>query len=78
VDGNDFLEWQRGESPNFGSLADLTDWEEHFGTSAAASSAATGAVPEPQALVLLALGFAGLMRSRRGSYSRESPRRRLF
>jgi hypothetical protein len=68
-DGNDFLMWQRGESPNFGSPADLADWEGHFGTIWDASSAATGAVPEPSTAILLAFWFAGLMTSRRGRWS---------
>ena len=32
VDGNDFLAWQRGESPNPLSPTDLTVWQENFGT----------------------------------------------
>jgi hypothetical protein len=30
VDGADFLKWQRGESPNLGSAADLAEWRRHF------------------------------------------------
>jgi hypothetical protein len=31
VDGADFLDWQRGESPNSGSASDLSDWQANFG-----------------------------------------------
>ena len=44
VDGADFLSWQRG----FGSTyvaADLTDWEDNFGTSTPPVAAATAAAP---------------------------------
>jgi hypothetical protein len=67
VDGNDFLWWQRGELSDPPSASDLTIWEENFGAVGAASSAATSAVPEPSTVVLLALGFVGLLASRRGS-----------
>lgn len=65
VDGNDFLFWQRGESPNSGSPSDLLDWENNFGTTGAAANAATAAVPEPSTALLLALGFVGMITSRR-------------
>jgi T5SS/PEP-CTERM-associated repeat protein len=32
VDGNDFLVWQRGDSPNQGNAADLVAWRVNFGT----------------------------------------------
>lgn len=32
VDGNDFLIWQRGESPNSGSAEDLAEWQANYGT----------------------------------------------
>jgi hypothetical protein len=71
VDGNDFLAWQRGNSPNGTpggpvSAADLLDWQNNYGPGPL--SAAT-AVPEPSALALL-VGLVGLgcarSRSRRG------------
>ncbi len=67
VDGKDFLKWQRGESPNPGSPSDLLDWENNFGTTEAASSTATGDVPEPSTSLLLALGFISFMTSHRRS-----------
>lgn len=67
VDGQDFLKWQRGESPNPGSPSDLLDWENNFGTTGAAESAGTAAVPEPPTALLLALGFIGVMTSYRRS-----------
>lgn len=45
VDGTDFLKWQRGESLNRLSAADLADWKAHFGQTAGIP--ASGAVPEP-------------------------------
>ncbi|TWU22571.1 PEP-CTERM sorting domain-containing protein [Bythopirellula polymerisocia] len=59
VDGNDFLSWQRGNSPNgvpgvSVSAADLAEWQ---GAYAPLTAAAT-AVPEPGSLLLL-LGMAG-------------------
>lgn len=45
VDGNDFLVWQRGGSPNHGNVADLVAWRVNFGSSGVAK--ASVAVPEP-------------------------------
>jgi len=64
VDGFDFLEWQRGESPNPFSPSDLTAWEENYGTVAPLSGIAA-AVPEPASMALLALGGLTLLRLRR-------------
>jgi hypothetical protein len=44
VDGNDFLKWQRGESPAPLSTGDLTAWRTHFGVEQSASVAAAAAV----------------------------------
>jgi hypothetical protein len=60
VDGRDFLEWQRGNSPNPLSSGDLSDWQNNYG---AGSLAATTAVPEPSCLSLL-LPVALLLRIR--------------
>jgi hypothetical protein len=54
VDGRDFLEWQRGNSPNPLSASDLSDWQTNYGFG---TLAATTAVPEPSCLALLLLGL---------------------
>ncbi|MCH8840927.1 MAG: hypothetical protein IH831_09710, partial [Planctomycetes bacterium] len=58
VDGFDFLAWQRGFGAVF-DANDLADWEANYGSSLPV--AATGAVPEPSALLLalsaLAFGY---------------------
>ena len=75
VDGQDFLVWQRGESPDPLSASDLSDWQANFGAqlisaenemvagkvwySPGASSLA--AVPEPGALGLLSAGLSLLL-----------------
>lgn len=66
VDGNDFLVWQRGGSPNPNSPADLATWKANYGTvvSAAAATGAASAVPEPAAMALLAIGLAAGMGAR--------------
>ncbi len=51
VDGADFLKWQR----ELGDAANLADWEADFGTTTAV--AATVAVPEPAAGLLLVVGL---------------------
>ena len=56
VDGDDYLVWQRGESPNSLDPADLATWQSNFGLPAA--GAAVSAVPEPCCLLLTSL--AGL------------------
>jgi len=59
IDGNDFLIWQRGDSPNPLSQADLAVWEANYGGSAPLS-ATSASVPEPttSALALAALCLA--------------------
>jgi hypothetical protein len=49
VDGQDFLAWQRGESPTPLSAGDLADWQNNYGT----GSLAAVSVPEPNCLALL-------------------------
>jgi hypothetical protein len=61
VDGDDFLIWQRGQSPNGMVPGDLTAWKDNFGT---APAGATTAIPEPGALALAATALA-LAASRR-------------
>jgi len=56
VDGADFLEWQRGGSPNGATAGDLAEWEANFGTPAPLA-AAVGAVPEPTSVVLFLFGL---------------------
>ena len=50
VDGNDFLVWQRGGSPNPLSSGDLSLWRTNYG---AGASGVISAVPEPATVVLL-------------------------
>jgi hypothetical protein len=66
VDGDDFLIWQRGDSPTPLSAGDFADWRANFGT--ASSAPAAGAVPEPSAgLLALACGLALATLRTRGS-----------
>ena len=60
VNGFDFLAWQRGESPNPLSQADLTAWENNYGT-----GGAVGAVPEPSSALLLVISLTGMLSTRR-------------
>ncbi len=65
VDGNDLLQWQRGESPNPLSATDYANWQSKFGT---VSPAAASVVPEPGAMVLaLLVAGASVLRRRRRS-----------
>ncbi|MCA9236070.1 MAG: hypothetical protein KDA44_11400 [Planctomycetales bacterium] len=61
VDGFDFLAWQRGQSPNPRSAADLADWQANFGL-VSTSATQFSAAPEPAGamLAVLAIGIAGL------------------
>jgi len=69
VDGLDFLRWQRGETPENGSSAELALWEDQYGQSVPLS-AAVAAVPEPSSLLLMLLGLFGLKLS--PSFSRKT------
>ncbi len=64
VDGNDFLVWQRGGSPNPLSASDLAGWRATFGSGG--SVAASGAVPEPGGgwLAMAAISLACAFRAR--------------
>ncbi len=72
VDGFDFLEWQRGESPKPLSQSDLADWEANYGT-VAPLVAASAAVPEPSSmfLILAATQILCLRITRRGVRSQQ-------
>jgi len=63
IDGFDFLQWQRGESPLPLNASDLSDWEGNFGATSVGPLAALGAgvdaVPEPSAALLT--GLLGLL-----------------
>ena len=61
VDGEDFLRWQRGLSPTPLSAIDLTAWKGGYAMAAAASNA----VPEPTAGVLMLLGSVPRIAARR-------------
>jgi len=67
VDGADFLAWQRGESPDPLSAADLADWEAGFGSALPLVAAAT-TVPESSTSFLLLLGMLALL-GRRAEHS---------
>jgi hypothetical protein len=71
VDGNDFLIWQRGDSPNHGNAADLVAWRVNFG-----AAAASGAVPEPSGewIALAATGLACAVRRGSGAVLAQSHR----
>lgn len=62
VDGQDFLMWQRGESPQPLSPADLALWQAEFGGGAIASGTS---IPEPAALALGLIGLAAIGRRKR-------------
>jgi T5SS/PEP-CTERM-associated repeat protein len=65
VDGNDFLIWQRGDSPTPLSATDLAAWRTNFGRTGAA--AASRDVPEPSGGALLLSGLLLLLvRTRKG------------
>ena len=66
VDGDDFLTWQRGGSPNPLSGDDLANWQSKFGDPPALVADST-AVPEPSALLLLIVGGTPLLAQRRRS-----------
>ena len=65
IDGNDFLRWQLGESPNGMSASDLAEWQSNFGEIAPPFAVATAA-PEPATWVLLTpFALVGLAMRRR-------------
>lgn len=58
VDGADFLEWQRGNSPEPSSPTDLADWKDNFGATGITPTIAS--VPEPASVVLAIAAAAAL------------------
>ena len=66
VDGADFLEWQRGQSPDPLSADDLGDWLANFGDASPLTASVT-AVPEPSTLVLFLMAAAPI-RFRRSAF----------
>jgi hypothetical protein len=61
VDGQDFLVWQRGGSPNSLSASDLALWQSQY----VSGSLAAVSVPEPASWVLSLLALVGIRRARR-------------
>lgn len=55
VDGRDFLQWQRGGSPNPLSSGDLTSWQNNYGAGNNLVANST-AVPEPGSILMTAVG----------------------
>lgn len=55
VDGLDFLRWQRGDTPEGGSQAELALWEAQYGGPPPVSALST--VPEPASALLLVVGL---------------------
>jgi hypothetical protein len=62
VDGQDFLAWQRGQSPTPLGAGDLTTWRNAYG--AGASAAAAAAVPEPSVGMLAIIALAAIATAR--------------
>jgi hypothetical protein len=58
VDGRDFMEWQRGESPTPFSSSDLAEWQNNYG---AGSLSTATAVPEPTNAMLATLVVMGIV-----------------
>jgi len=66
VNGEDFLLWQRGGSPNPFSASDLANWEAYYGTGTTVNPVTnTAKVPEPSLGVLILFGLGYLLSSRR-------------
>ena len=57
VDGDDFLIWQCGESPNPLSPLDLDEWQKYFGTISGSIPPISTEVPEPTTGIILVLGM---------------------
>lgn len=64
VDGQDFLLWQRGLSPDPLSAEDLNDWESNYGATSPPPELLAVGVPEPASLTLYLLGATLLLNLR--------------
>jgi len=64
VDGGDFMSWQRGETREGGSQAELAIWEANYG-SVVTFTAAIAAVPEPTTVGLACAAMLALLSVRR-------------
>lgn len=62
VNGNDFLLWQRGGSPNPYASGDLQEWKDNFISGA---TQLTAAIPEPASVGLAAVALASVFACRR-------------
>ncbi|MBA3484097.1 MAG: alpha-amylase [Pirellulales bacterium] len=65
VDGLDFLKWQRGESPNPMTSADLNDWQTNFGPGSLVAAGQAVGEPASGLLALAATAAIALLRNRR-------------
>ncbi len=63
INGDDFLAWQRGESPNPLSMSDLAAWQASYGNPSGAVAATL--VPEPSCILTLLVGTCLLATTRR-------------
>ena len=63
IDGNDFLKWQRGLSPNPLSNDDFEQWEQQFPSSNLPSASVV--VPEPRSIYMVLLAFLLLTKHRK-------------
>jgi len=67
VNGGDFMSWQRGETREGGSQAELDLWEANYGSvvTFTAAAAATATVPEPATVGLACAAMLALLSVRR-------------
>ncbi|MEO2045323.1 MAG: PQQ-dependent sugar dehydrogenase [Pirellulales bacterium] len=65
ADGNDFLKWQRGESPNPLSTSNLAAWKANFGIVASPNTTVSTTIPEPATGVILLIGLTAMLIRRR-------------
>lgn len=64
VDGEDYLLWQQGLSPDPLSAGDLSDWQTNYGTNPPPLLQSAVGIPEPQTALLCLLGMALLFGSK--------------